>query len=71
MSVSAGWTSRGSSREPTWDEMEAVRRIFFEPHETVIQIHPPTARYVSNNPHVLHLWRPQGVEIPLPPQEFV
>lgn len=71
VSVSAGWTSRGASRVPTWSELESVRRMFFLDTETVIQIHPPLGRYVNKNPYVLHLWRPQEVEIPLPPLEFV
>jgi hypothetical protein len=71
VSVSAGWTKTGATRIPTYGELEVVRRMFWHDHETVIQIHPPIAKYVNCHPHVLHLWRPQGVEIPLPPQEFI
>lgn len=59
---------------PSWNEMEAVRRFFFESTETVVQIHPPIDRYISNTgPHqgVLHLWRKQGSEHVLPPKEMV
>jgi len=56
---------------PTWKEMEAMRRFFFEPEETVVQLHPPVAEYVSHTgPHkgVLHLWRKQDLAHPLPPR---
>lgn len=75
-----GWdhvsVSVAGTREktPTWGEMEAVRRFFFEPEETVVQIHPPVDQYISNTgPHlgVLHLWRKQDLTHPLPPREFV
>lgn len=58
-------------RCPTWDEMEDVRRDFFSPTDTVIQIHPPLADYVNLCKNCLHLWRPWHSEIPLPPREFV
>jgi hypothetical protein len=59
------------NRCPIWMEMEYLKRLFFEPHETVIQIHPPTAEYVNYQPHTLHLWRPTGAAIALPPSELV
>lgn len=55
------------SGTPTWECMEFVRRLFWEDHETVMQLHPPLASYVNHHPHCLHMWRPIGVEIPLPP----
>lgn len=58
-------------RTPTWDEMCVIKGLFFEPEETVIQFHQPASRYVNQHPHCLHLWRPENVEIPLPPIEFV
>lgn len=62
------------NRPPAWHEMEATRRFFFKPEETVVQLHPPLDQYVeSRGPHkgVLHLWRKQDAEHALPPQEFV
>ena len=56
---------------PTWDEMCAIKDMFFEPEETVIQYHPPKSDYVNNHPYCLHLWRPIGQEIPRPPAIFV
>lgn len=61
-------------KAPAWHEMEAVRRFFFEPTETVVQLHPPLDQYISRTgPHngVLHLWRKQDAEHVLPPRIFV
>lgn len=59
-------------RCPTWDEMCAIKNMFFNPDEAVVQYHPPESKYVNNHPYVLHLWKPNnGVEIPMPPIEFV
>jgi len=54
-------------RCPIWAEMEKVKRMFFEDDETVMQLHVPVADHINFNPFVLHLWRPQNVEIPRPP----
>lgn len=54
-------------RIPTWEEMAWVKDRFWDEEETVIQIHPPKSQYVNYNPSVLHLWKPIGFEIPLPP----
>jgi len=54
-------------RCPTWEEMCFVKRLFFEKDETVIQYHPREDVYINNNPHVLHMWKPQGIELPEPP----
>lgn len=58
-------------RCPTWEEMCAIKDMFFEPEETVIQYHPPHSEYVNNHPYCLHLWRPTDQEIPRPPKQFV
>jgi hypothetical protein len=65
-----GWDHVSASlkhRCPTWEEMCAVKDLFFEPEETVMQLHPPKDAHVNNHPFCLHLWRPQHVEIPMPP----
>lgn len=54
-------------RTPTWKEMCFVKDLFWEVEETVIQYHPPRSLYVNNHPHVLHLWKPIGLEVTLPP----
>lgn len=56
-----------TTRCPTWEEMALVKDWFFEPEECVIQFHPPRSKYVNDHQFVLHLWRPVGVTIPLPP----
>jgi hypothetical protein len=51
--------------------MESVKRAFFEDHETAMQLHVPPADHVNMHPTTLHLWRPQGIEIPRPPSILV
>lgn len=58
-------------RLPTWEEMCYVKSLFFDDEETVVQFHPPKSRYVNVHPRVLHLWRRQSGEMPLPPKRFV
>lgn len=53
-------------RCPTWIEMCWIKDLFFEHYETVIQYHPARANYVNTHSYVLHLWRPQQAEIPMP-----
>ena len=55
-------------RCPTWDEMNWIKCLFFESEETVIQFHPPKSQYVNVGKTVLHMWRPWGKEIELPPK---
>lgn len=55
-----------ADRCPTWDEMCAVKDLFFEAEECVVQYHPPRSVYVSFCETCLHLWRPQSSDIPLP-----
>ena len=55
------------NRCPTWGEMSWVKDQFFEEQECVVQFHPPKSEYVNYHPFVLHLWKPIGVEILLPP----
>lgn len=61
-----------SVRCPTWEEMEQVKRLFFHPDETVMQLHVPATDHISYHPYCLHLWRPhEPVKIPRPPQWMV
>lgn len=59
------------NRCPSWDEMSWIKSLFFEPTECVMQLHVPDAEHINNHPFCLHLWRPQGVEIPTPPSILV
>lgn len=57
---------------PTWDEMCAIKDMFFEPEEECIQYHPKHSEYVNLYPYCLHIWRPNdGREILMPPTSFV
>jgi len=69
-----GWEHTSVHSEkgiPSWQEMCFIKDLFWNDSETVIQYHPARSDYVNIHPHVLHLWRPTDVEIPMPPKEFV
>jgi hypothetical protein len=59
------------TRCPTWAEMDWVKRLFWEDDEVVLQLHVPRRDHISIHNFCLHLWRPVGVELPLPPREAV
>lgn len=70
--VSVSPCSRKRQRCPTWEEMCAIKDMFFAPEECVMQLHPAKSQYVNDHPFCLHLWRPNGgVAIPTPPRSFV
>jgi len=58
-------------RTPPWEIMAHVKDIFWDKEDTVIQFHPPESQYVNYHSLCLHLWRPIGIEIPLPDPEMV
>jgi hypothetical protein len=61
----AGWDHVSVSlpdRPPTWEEMVAMKRLFFKDDEVVMQLHPAEKDYVNCHPNCLHLWRPQTEE---------
>ena len=51
-------------RQPTWDEMALVKRLFLGVHVEAYIVHPPESRYVNINPRVLHWYssvdKPEG-----------
>lgn len=55
------------SYTPSWDDMCALKDMFFHEDETVVQYHPAKSEYVNNMPNCLHLWRPTEAELPTPP----
>lgn len=61
----------GSQRTPTWDEMDYVRKLLFRGDEWVLQYHAPLTSHIEDHPHVLHMWRPQDENIPVPPRWMV
>ena len=58
-----------SNRCPYWKEMDYIKRIFWRDDETVIQLHVPKALHINVHENCLHLWKPTGIEIPLPPSK--
>lgn len=70
-----GWdhvsVSTGADRCPHWDEMERVKRLFFARHEVAMQLHVAPVDHISHHPHCLHIWRPHGMTIPLPPKWMI
>ena len=70
-----GWDHVSVSKKnriPTWDEMCAIKDMFFEPEEVDVQYHPKQSEYVNNHPYCLHLWRPNcGQALATPPKLYV
>ncbi len=64
-------TDPNKFQTPHWDEMCYIKSLFFENEERAMQIHPRKSEYVNVHNHVLHLWRPQTGDIPMPPMEMV
>lgn len=60
-----------SSRTPTWEEMDYVKRLFFHPEEVCYQLHPAETEHINNHPYCLHIWRSLDDKIPLPPADTV
>lgn len=56
----------GKQKVPTWEQMCAVKDIFWDAEETVCQFHPAKSRYVNCHPCVLHLWKKRE-GFPTPP----
>ena len=56
------------NRCPTWGEMCLVKDLFWDEDETVIQFHPKKSAYVNHHEFCLHLWKPPGNNVELPPQ---
>lgn len=69
--VGGGGKKKMVERTPTWDEMCAIKKLFWRDDEVVMQLHPAEAEYVNTHPHVLHLWKPTHLEIPMPPMSAV
>lgn len=57
---------------PNWDEMCLIKDLFWDdPEDVVVQYHPRKSAYVTNHPHVLHLWRPTMEMMPEPHHSLV
>lgn len=53
----------GLENLPTWNDMCALKDIFFYPGEEAYQIHPKKKEYVNFQSNCLHLWKPIGHEL--------
>lgn len=74
LSIGGDWDHISVSRAhrvPTYSEMQAVKRLCFKDDEWAMELHAPVDLHINTHPYVLHLWRPQLVEIPHPPTKFV
>ena len=60
-----------SSRTPTWEEMDYIKRLFFHPEEVCYQLHVSSADHINEHAYCLHIWRSCDHAIPLPPAEMV
>ena len=58
-------------RCPTWEEMCIIKDLFWEEDEVVVQYHPDKKHYVNCHPFCLHLWKPIGMQLLVPPSELV
>lgn len=56
---------------PPYHVMCAVKNLFWEPEDWVVQFHPAKSEHVNNHPGVLHLWRPLNEKMPVPPSILV
>ena len=50
----------GNNKPPHWDVMCAVKDLFWDDEDCVLQFHPPKSEYVENHPGCLHLWKYTG-----------
>lgn len=56
-----------ADRAPTWEEMCAIKDLFWDENEVVVQYHPAKKDYINHHPHCLHLWRSMRKSLPMPP----
>ena len=59
------------TRCPSWEQMCAMKELFWKDDEVCMQLHPAKDQYVNNHPYCLHIWRPIDKEIPTPPSIMV
>lgn len=59
------------NRCPTWEEMCAIKDLFWDAEDCVVQYHPPKSEYVNCHLYCLHLWRPIGFDLARPHHSLV
>lgn len=70
--VSVSICSQAKKRKvPNWEQMNYVKDLFWGEEDTVVQFHPKKSEYVNYHPYVLHLWRPVGKNLELPPSILI
>lgn len=73
-SSSEGWDHVSVSQKgrcPTWEEMSRAHQLFFADDEVAIQYNLPPSKNINFHKYCLHLWRPHGVVVPMPPTFMV
>jgi len=75
ISSGAGWEHASvsrMSRMPTYTDMEWVAQTFWEPTDTLMQLHVPKKDHINEYEYCLHWWRPvDDSRIPRPPDWMV
>lgn len=70
-----GWehvsVSKADKKTPSWELMSAIKAMFWDKEDCVVQYHPPESEYINNHPGCLHLWRPSEDDMPVPPTYMV
>lgn len=72
--IAEGWehiSVSGRHRCPNWEEMCAVKDLFWTEDELVVQFHPRRRDYVNFHPYCLHLWARRDGSIATPPAILV
>lgn len=59
------------NRCPTWEEMDFVKRLFWDDDEIVCQFHVNNEDKVNFHPYCLHMWKPTAATMPTPPSWMV
>lgn len=53
-----------AKRMPTYQEMNFIKMLFWEPEDEVIHFFPKESEHCNLVDNCLHLWRPTGVKLP-------
>ncbi len=59
------------NRCPSWEQMCAIKELFWKDDEICMQSHPKKKDYINHMKYCLHIWRPIDKEIPCPPSIMV
>lgn len=58
-------------RCPSWQDMCAVKHLFWDDSDLVVQFHVDDGNKVNINEFCLHLWRPTDAALPRPSASMV